>query len=120
LVLQATPPGDTNARDGIFLWHGGETVKRCCEAEARKHVRKHRDVAICEGCGRLVLGYTNPTEFEKTKEELTRHKVAFEAGEVASVLVIAKDRAPVGAGNGGDDADDDDLDDEDDDDDDAE
>jgi hypothetical protein len=83
-------------------------VKTCCQNEARKHVRKHRDTAVCEVCGRLLLGYTVAGDFEKTKAELARHGVVFEAAKIGNVLVIAKDRAPPGNGHGeADDADED-------------
>jgi hypothetical protein len=85
-------------------------MKRCCEAEAKKNLKRHRDVAVCDGCGRLVLGYTNQAEFEKTQAELAKHGVAFEAGKVGTMLVVAKDRnpAPVDDDGGDDDEDDDD------------
>ncbi len=90
-------------------------MKRCCEAEAKKHVKRHRDVAVCDGCGRLLLGYGNEAEFKKTQDELQTHGVAFEAAKVGPVFVIAKDRAPVGAANGGEDSSFDEDEDEDDD-----
>ena len=68
-------------------------MKPCCEKEARKNVKKHRDVAVCDGCGRLVLGYGNLAEFEKTQQELTQHGVGFEAATVGEIHVVAKDRA---------------------------
>ena len=68
-------------------------MRPCCDAEARKNVRRHRATAVCDACGRLLLGYTDNADFEKTKRELESHGVAFESGEVAGVLVVAKDRA---------------------------
>ena len=68
-------------------------MRRCCEAEAKRHVRKHRDVAICDECKRLVLGYDNEVEWKKTQDELSRNKVAFEAAKVAAFWIVAKDRA---------------------------
>ncbi|MBI3724125.1 hypothetical protein HY251_09270 [bacterium] len=67
-------------------------MKACCEKEARKHLKKHRDTAVCDACGRLVLGYGNEEDFEKTRGELERHGVAFETGKAGKLLVIAKDR----------------------------
>ena len=32
----------------------------CCEAEARRSLKKHRDVAVCNGCERLLLAWDNP------------------------------------------------------------
>jgi hypothetical protein len=62
-------------------------------------------VAVCDRCGRLLLGYTSEGDFTKTQEELGRHHIPFEATRLGAVLVIAKDRTPVGAGNGGEDVD---------------
>ncbi len=67
-------------------------MKACCETEAKKNVKKHRDTAICDRCGRLLLGYGAKDDFEKTKRELEAHGVPFEAGEVGKLFVIAKDR----------------------------
>jgi hypothetical protein len=82
-------------------------MNRCCEVEAKKHVRRHRDVAVCDGCGRLVLGYGNEAEWKKTQDELGRNKVAFEAAKLGALWIVAKDRAPAGAVEDDDDADDD-------------
>jgi len=68
-------------------------MKRCCEEEARKHVRRHRDVAVCDRCGRLILGYDNEVESKKTQDELARNMVAFEAEKLGVFWVVAKDRA---------------------------
>ena len=87
-------------------------MNRCCESEAKNHVKKHRDVAICDTCGRLVLGYGNEPEWKKTQDELGRNKVPFEADKVGALWVVAKDRAPAGAADdAGEDDDDDDDDD---------
>ena len=91
-------------------------MKSCCEREAKKHVKRHRDVAVCDACGRLVLGYDNEVEAKKTGDELARNGVPFETGKVGKLFVVAKDRAPPGAaldGEGGDGEDGDDEDGED-------
>ncbi len=67
-------------------------MKPCCQSEAKKHVKKHRDVAICDKCGRLVLGYGNEPEWKKTQDELTKNEVAFEADKVGKLWLVAKDR----------------------------
>ncbi len=68
-------------------------MKRCCEEEARRHVKKHRDVAVCDKCKRLVLGYDNELEWKKTQDELTRNEVAFEAEKLGALWLVAKDRS---------------------------
>ena len=47
-------------------------LKSCCLAEARKSLKRPRDVATCDECGSLLLAYGNTRDFESTIEELTR------------------------------------------------
>jgi len=54
-------------------------VKSCCLAEAKKSLKRPRDVATCDECGSLLLAYGSARDFESTIEELTRHGVAFES-----------------------------------------
>jgi hypothetical protein len=74
------------------------SMKSCCLAEARKSLKRSRDVATCDECGSLLLAYGNPRDFESTIEELQRHAVEFEAvpGEVSGVTgglaIVAKIR----------------------------
>ena len=70
-------------------------VKDCCLAEARKSLKRPRDVATCDGCGNLLLAYGNSKDFESAIAELERHGVAFESapGEaVGGLAIIAKVR----------------------------
>ena len=73
-------------------------VKSCCLAEARKSLKRPRDVATCDECGSLLLAYGSARDFESTIEELTRHGVAFESapGGVSEVTgglaIVAKAR----------------------------
>jgi hypothetical protein len=55
------------------------SMKSCCLAEARKSLKRARDVATCDECGSLLLAYGSARDFESTIEELTRHGVDFEA-----------------------------------------
>ncbi len=70
-------------------------LKSCCLAEARKTLKRARDVATCDVCGRLLLAYGNARDFESTLEELTRHGIAFEslpAPAEGGLAVVAKER----------------------------
>jgi hypothetical protein len=67
-------------------------VKPCCIEEAGRSLKRHRDVATCDGCGRLLLAYDDDRDFESAVEELTRHEVAFETGASGKLNVIAKAR----------------------------
>jgi hypothetical protein len=65
-------------------------VKSCCLTEARRSLKRARDVATCDECGSLILAYGNARDFESTIEELERHGVDFEAApsEVTGGLAI--------------------------------
>jgi hypothetical protein len=70
-------------------------LKSCCLAEARKSLKRPRDVATCDECGSLLLAYGNTRDFESTIEELTRHGVPFESEPppaAGGLAVIAKQR----------------------------
>jgi hypothetical protein len=73
-------------------------VKSCCLAEARKSLKRPRDVATCDECGSLLLAYGSARDFESTIEELTRHGVAFESadsevsGVAGGLAIVAKSR----------------------------
>ena len=67
-------------------------MKVCCLAEARRSLRKHRDVAVCDECGRLLLAYANDRDFESAVSELTRHGVDFETSLEGHFKVVAKPR----------------------------
>jgi hypothetical protein len=55
-------------------------------------VRKHRDVAVCDGCGRLVLAYGDETTFQLTVDELDAKDVGYATGRHGPLWVIAKER----------------------------
>jgi len=73
-------------------------VRSCCLAEARKSLKRARDVATCDACGSLLLAYGTARDFESTIEELTRHGVEFEAAPpeeyeaTGGLAVVAKIR----------------------------
>ncbi len=67
-------------------------MKACCRKEAKKNVRKPRSVAICDGCGSLVLGYGNEADLKSTMEELDQKGGAYEHARVGKLYVISKRR----------------------------
>lgn len=69
------------------------TLSACCRTEAERSLRKHRDVAICDGCGRLLLGWDNADDQAKTRSELEGAGVAFAEERVGALFVTAKERA---------------------------
>lgn len=64
----------------------------CCQQEADKILRRHRAVAVCDGCGRLLLAYGNEVDYERTLEELTDLEVDFTTGEANKLRIVAKER----------------------------
>jgi hypothetical protein len=74
-------------------------VKACCLAEARKSLKRARDVATCDECGSLLLAYGNERDFRAAIEELMRHGVAFEsapADVTGGLAIVAKPRTRSG------------------------
>jgi hypothetical protein len=72
-------------------------LKDCCAAEARKSLKRPREVATCDACGSLLLAYGSARDFESAIDELTRHEVPFESSPAAGaggLAVIAKRRRP--------------------------
>jgi hypothetical protein len=67
-------------------------MKDCCLAEAKKHLKKHGQVAHCDGCGALVLAYDRETHFHSTVQELTKRGIAFETAQLGRLFLIAKPR----------------------------
>jgi hypothetical protein len=70
-------------------------MKACCLAEAKKSLKRPRDVATCDECGSLLLAYGNERDFQSTLEELTRHGVEFESAPsdvTGGLAIVAKQR----------------------------
>jgi len=67
-------------------------MKICCENEARAHVKKHRDVASCETCNSLILGYGNEADYQKMVKQLEIMKVPFETAALGSLHLVIKPR----------------------------
>lgn len=64
----------------------------CCQREADANLHRHRAVAICDGCGRLLLAYGDREDYEHTVQELQEHQTDFTVGESSELLIIAKER----------------------------
>jgi len=67
-------------------------LKDCCAREAEQSLRKHRDVAVCDGCGRLVLAYGDETTFQLTVDELDAKDVGYDTGRHGQLWIVAKER----------------------------
>lgn len=67
-------------------------MRACCLEEAKKSLKKHRDVATCDECGRLLLAYGHARDFEEAVAELSLHNVSLETAELGKLKVVAKPR----------------------------
>ncbi len=67
-------------------------LKECCAREAEHTVRKHRDVATCDDCGRLLLGYADEATFQLTLDELDARDVGYDSGRHGNLWLVAKER----------------------------
>ncbi|MBI3610421.1 MAG: hypothetical protein HY204_06950 [Nitrospirae bacterium] len=58
----------------------------------KRFIKKHRDVATCDGCGHLLMAYGNERDFEETKKALTSQEMPFEVWTFGMLQVISKPR----------------------------
>jgi ribosomal protein L34E len=58
----------------------------------KRYIKKHRDVATCDGCGHLLMAYGNERDFEETKKALTSRAVPFDSEPFGTLQVISKPR----------------------------
>jgi len=66
-----------------------ESLTSGCQREAERSLRRHRHVATCDECGRLLLGYGNDTDYERTVQELRENGVDFQVGRARKLRVLA-------------------------------
>jgi len=67
-------------------------LKNCCAKEAERSARKHRDVAVCDGCNRLLLAYGDEATFQLTVDELDAKDVGYDTGRQGPLWIVAKER----------------------------
>ncbi|HEY4485673.1 MAG TPA: hypothetical protein VI702_05035 [Nitrospiria bacterium] len=67
-------------------------MKPCCEKTILRYLKKHRDVAVCDGCRALLLAYGVPRDAEEARRELTEKGVPFERHAHGPLQVIIKER----------------------------
>lgn len=70
-------------------------MKDCCKRESRRSLKRHRDVAVCDDCSRLLLGYDVEDDYTKTLATLDDSGAVYETrrDEKTGLWVIAKERA---------------------------
>jgi hypothetical protein len=67
-------------------------MKPCCQASIKSYLKKHRDVAICDGCGRLLLAYGNQRDFIEAEKTLASQGIPFETERHGALHVLVKPR----------------------------
>lgn len=65
----------------------------CCQSSARRYLKRHRDVATCDTCKRLLLAYGNDQDYEETRKALSEQGIEFATAAQGALKVIAKPRA---------------------------
>ncbi len=67
-------------------------MKSCCLKSAKRDLKKHRDVATCDGCGFLLMAYGNAKDFEETLKALEVWGGEFSSIALDKLQVVAKAR----------------------------
>ena len=67
-------------------------MKPCCNASAQRYLKKARSVATCDGCGYLLMAYSDARDLDEVKKALTAQGTPFEEEAIGGLQVIAKPR----------------------------
>lgn len=73
-------------------------MKPCCQTTAQKQLKKTREVAICDGCGHLIMTYDNDRDYDEAKKALTQQGTPFEDGSLGPLRLLSKPRRSVPRG----------------------
>ena len=71
-------------------------MKSCCQSAVQAYLKKHRDVAICDGCGYLLLAYGNQRDFEEAEKALSNQGIPFEVEQRGPLRILVKARQKPG------------------------
>jgi hypothetical protein len=71
-------------------------MKPCCHSSILAYLKKHRDVAICDGCGHLLLAYGNQRDFEEAEKALLSQGIPFEVEQRGPLRILLKPRQKPG------------------------
>lgn len=67
-------------------------LEACCLEEARRSIHRGREVAVCDGCGSLVLGYDDRSDYDSTLEELKRTGTPHRHAKEGELYLVSKAR----------------------------
>jgi hypothetical protein len=71
-------------------------MESCCLASIRAYLKKPRETAICDGCGRLLLAYGNERDFQEAQKALSDQGLEFEVERHGSLHILIKPRQKIG------------------------
>lgn len=67
-------------------------MKSCCLTEARRHLKKHGQVARCDECGSLLMAYRHERHYKSVLAELERRGIPYQLGRLDTLYVVARSR----------------------------
>lgn len=67
-------------------------MKSCCLTSAKRYLKKNRDVATCDGCGFLLLAYTQQRDFEEAIKALKGWGGEYFSATEGRLHIVAKAR----------------------------
>ncbi len=65
-------------------------MNACCANEARRHLKRHGQVARCDACGALILAYDRETHYRATLAELEKRGIPFATARLGKLFLIVK------------------------------
>ncbi len=71
---------------------GDSALLPCCQASAKRYLKRHRDVATCDTCKMLLLAYGNDRDYEETRKALNEQGTEFATATQGALKVIVKPR----------------------------
>lgn len=70
-----------------------QPMKDCCLKSARRYLKRHRDVALCDGCGFLLMAYGDQRDYEETLKNLAAWEGEYATGTLGELRIVAKARS---------------------------
>lgn len=67
-------------------------LKDCCQKESEVSLEKHKDIAVCDVCGNLLLAYADEDTYQLTVDELGAKGASFDVARAGALWVVSKER----------------------------
>lgn len=71
---------------------GESDLSPCCQASAKRYLKRHRDVATCDTCKMLLLAYGNDRDYDETRKALGEQGTVFSTATQGALKIIVKPR----------------------------